>query len=59
MTRQEIERPGFHVARRGQAWAITGPGVSILAVDLRLIRERDLRPDAPSTLVRLHETEKT
>ena len=44
MTQTEIEARGCRVERVGQCWRISGPGVSILCADLRLIRDRDLAP---------------
>jgi hypothetical protein len=44
MTQQEIEARGLRVSKRGQAWAIVGPGVSLLVADLRILQPRDIEP---------------
>ena len=45
--RAECQKRGITVARRGNAFSLSGPGVSILAADLANLDENDLRPCQP------------
>ena len=42
--RAECQRRGIKVETRGNAFSLTGPGVSLLAADLANLDANDLRP---------------
>lgn len=53
MTEYELFRlareRGITIERKGQAWKLTGHGVSILCADLRSIQKSDLSPPTSKT----------